>query len=828
MVKCQHCGTSNRADATYCNSCGYALKGATVVHPAASAARGASASPLHPTGRLPSQSRLAGCYVILRTIGQGGMAAVYQATDIRNNSQVAIKEMSQDSLAPSELQEALDSFVQEAELLMSLRHKGLPRVSGHFSEGSRHYLVMEYIEGTTLEQRQAAAGGKGLPEREVLAWAVQISDVLTYLHNRRPPIIFRDLKPANIMVTNSGRVKLIDFGIARVFVPGRTRDTQVLGTPGFAPPEQYGKAQTDPRADVYALGCTLYQLLSGYDPASTPFALPPLNTRNSSVSPYVQVAIERATKLDREARFRTAADFQRALMHPEGMYFRTGECAHSLRELVALCQAHPQEAAEHLYARRFDPWLSRWGERQAAKAVLTSTMRTSDQAAGLAAFLKEATAPPVSASSARSSSQTAHQRATQGQRAGQSSARSTATHAAASAAPSATASLVVVQPRTIDFGQLKSGQRGTVTITISGQNGANVNGQIIPPPTWITVDKTAFSGSSTLVQLTAETTRLAGPGKQYSSLQIITGTQHIYVPITAEIVRAPRTTTAPQSSASSATAAQPAVRMPKSAAPQAKFAAPPVGASPNLGFLGGLLLAGGLSVATLQFVPSLLAIWQPGLLVGAPLMLALLALMTLAALPGALIGSGGKSWQGRIKTTLAGGLIGLVAVLAAAHNVLLSDITLPKAAVGMTLPKTLNDPWTAGFFPWASTVSFDGHTGLKGTLLLAVAIVSLGAALGAERFYSNIMLRIGAFFRRYSALFSTLAGIAGGAVGAGLLVHQWPPLIPISVVTGAILGGVICSRVNQMVENLSRSRYLNSYRRSAKAQAGRPRTRGYP
>ena len=303
MVKCQHCGTPNRSDAAYCNSCGYALKGASVVHPAASAARGRTASPLHPTGRLPAQSRLAGVYVISGAVGQGGMAAVYQATDIRNNAPVAIKEMSQDSLAPSELQEALDGFVQEAELLMGLRHKGLPRVSGHFSEGSRHYLVMEYIEGKTLEQRQTSAGGKGLPESDVLTWADQICDVLTYLHNRRPPIIFRDLKPANIMVTAHGRIKLIDFGIARVFVPGRARDTQVLGTPGFAPPEQYGKAQTDPRADVYALGCTLYQLLTGYDPASTPFALPPLNSRAPTISPHVQVAIERATKLDRESRY---------------------------------------------------------------------------------------------------------------------------------------------------------------------------------------------------------------------------------------------------------------------------------------------------------------------------------------------------------------------------------------------------------------------------------------------------------------------------------------------------------------------------------------------
>jgi hypothetical protein len=163
-------------------------------------------------------------------------------------------------------------------------------------------------------------------------------------------------------------------------------------------------------------------------------------------------------------------------------------------------------------------------------------MRTTDQAAGLAAFLKEAQAPAVAAStSAASARQNAQARPAHSAQ----SARGTTTHAAASAAPSATASLVTVQPRTIDFGQLKSGQRGTVSITIRGQNGASVNGQIISPHPWITLDRQSFSGSSTLVQLTAETSRIAAKGKQYSSLQIVTGAQHIYVPITAEIVRAP-------------------------------------------------------------------------------------------------------------------------------------------------------------------------------------------------------------------------------------------------------------------------------------------------
>ncbi len=314
MLTCQYCRTANRRSAMYCNSCGGLLKGgapsasAQVAHP--------TPRPTNATGRLLPQTRLAGCYLILRNVGQGGMAAVYEALDTRNNVRVAIKEMSQDSLSSEELQEAMDSFRFEADTLMRLRHPNLPRVYGRFSEGARHYLVMDFIQGQTLEQRQEAAGGKALAENDVLAWAAQLCAVLGYLHIQRPPIIFRDLKPANIMVMANGQIKLIDFGIARVFDPGRTRDTQVLGTPGFAPPEQYGKAQTDARADIYALGCTLYQLLSGYDPATTPFALPPISSRNPSISPRVQQAIERATKLTREERFASADEFARALAAP--------------------------------------------------------------------------------------------------------------------------------------------------------------------------------------------------------------------------------------------------------------------------------------------------------------------------------------------------------------------------------------------------------------------------------------------------------------------------------------------------------------------------------
>ncbi|HKS71504.1 MAG TPA: hypothetical protein VJQ45_13855, partial [Ktedonobacterales bacterium] len=453
-----------------------------------------------------------------------------------------------------------------------------------------------------------------------------------------------------------------------------------------------------------------------------------------------------------------------------------------------------------------DPWLSKWGERQAVKAVLAATMRTTDQAAGLAAFLKEAQAPvAAAAASARQSTQA---RSAQ-------SARGTTTHAAASAAPSSTASLVTVQPRTIDFGQLKSGQRGTVSITIRGQNGASVNGQIISPHPWITLDRQSFSGSSTLVRLTAETSRIAATGKQYSSLQIETGAQHIYVPITAEIVRAPRATTAPQSSASYATQVHAAV----AANAQVKHAAPPLGRPLNLGFLGALLLAMGLAVTTLALLPSLLALWAPGLFVGAPLMLALLALTALIATPGALIGSGGRGWPGRFNTTLAGAAIGFLIALATVHTVLLAGFTLPKQAPALP---------TLGQSAWSAPHLFTDHPALTGALLLAAAMISLGAALGAERFYSGIMLRIGAFIRRFSGFFWVVTGIIAGGAGAWWLVRDLPWLLPVAVVTGSVIGGILGDRINRITMSLSKSRHLNQHLRSLRAQAGRPRTKGYP
>ena len=258
---------------------------------------------------------LQGRYRIVRTLGVGGMGAVYLAHDTRlANRAVAVKEMVPDPTAsPAEQAQAQQQFQQEASMLASLDHPNLPRVYDYFTEGGKHYLVMDYIEGETLEDILTRTSGF-LPESQVLNWATQLCDVLTYLHSRYPPVIFRDLKPGNIMLDRSGTVKLIDFGIARLFKPGKPTDTVVFGTAGYAPPEQYGRGQTDARSDIYALGATLHHLLTKHDPAQTPFSFPPVRSLNPSVSPHVEAAIMKALAQDRSHRFQTASEMKQAIL----------------------------------------------------------------------------------------------------------------------------------------------------------------------------------------------------------------------------------------------------------------------------------------------------------------------------------------------------------------------------------------------------------------------------------------------------------------------------------------------------------------------------------
>jgi serine/threonine protein kinase len=269
------------------------------------------------TGKLAPQSILHQRYLILGQAGRGGMSAVYQAVDTQfGNHHVAIKEMSQGNLSMNEMAEATARFQQEAELLSSLHHPNLPTIYDGFSEDGRSFLVMEYIDGKTLLQMLKDTGGQPLPVANVLDYAIQLCDVLIYLHSHNPPIIFRDLKPANVMVKGAGHVMLIDFGIARFFKEGQAQDTVFLGSPGYAPPEQHGTSQTNPRSDLYALGATLHCCLTGRDPfhARDRFAFPPVQQMNPLVPLELDQLIQRMVSLDEQQRPNSALEVRQALL----------------------------------------------------------------------------------------------------------------------------------------------------------------------------------------------------------------------------------------------------------------------------------------------------------------------------------------------------------------------------------------------------------------------------------------------------------------------------------------------------------------------------------
>ena len=246
------------------------------------------------------------------------MGTVYLVEDQQlYGKQWALKEMVF-SAAFEDQATAINQFRQEARVLVGLSHPNLPHIVAVFSENNREYLVMEYVQGQSLQQTLARYPN-GIPQEQVLPWSQQLCDVLVYLHSQKPPIIYRDLKPSNIMVTDQGWVMLIDFGIARFFNPNKQRDTVEIGTAGYAPPEQYGRGQTDARSDVFSLAATLHYLLSGQDPSSQPFRFQPLDQLSLGIDPRVSQAIDRALAYDPKDRFQAAADFKAALdVRPTG------------------------------------------------------------------------------------------------------------------------------------------------------------------------------------------------------------------------------------------------------------------------------------------------------------------------------------------------------------------------------------------------------------------------------------------------------------------------------------------------------------------------------
>ena len=253
-----------------------------------------------------------GRYRVTKAIGGGGMKLVYLAEDLRLAARpCALAEMVDSFTSPDAQKQAVAAFQREADMLAQLSNEHIPRVFDRFSEANHHYLVMEYIDGITLEDELRRNGGKIKPER-VIAIAVQVLDTLEYLHNLSPPVIYRDLKPSNLMLTADGQAKLIDFGIARHFQP--LTNATMIGTQGYAPPEQY-RGRVETRSDLYALGATMHHALSGRDPAAEPpFSFPPLRKLCPGLDPNLATIVDEALAYDVINRPRDAGEFKRRLL----------------------------------------------------------------------------------------------------------------------------------------------------------------------------------------------------------------------------------------------------------------------------------------------------------------------------------------------------------------------------------------------------------------------------------------------------------------------------------------------------------------------------------
>lgn len=260
---------------------------------------------------------LQGRYKILSLIGKGGMGFVYKVFGLRLNKELAMKEMYDHFVDPTDREKIIKQFQNEAETMAKLNHPGIPRILDTFEENSRNYLVMEFVEGNTLEQ-VVMENPQYLMEEQVMKWTEQILDIMDYLHNRPDPVIIRDLKPANIMLEATGKIKIIDFGIAKIFDPkdGTVTAIKGSGSAGFAPPEQYGSGGTDHRSDIYALGVTLYYLLSKIIIADSVDrilqggeVLPPSHY-NPLVTPATDSLIFRMIELKPDDRFQNVAEIR--------------------------------------------------------------------------------------------------------------------------------------------------------------------------------------------------------------------------------------------------------------------------------------------------------------------------------------------------------------------------------------------------------------------------------------------------------------------------------------------------------------------------------------
>lgn len=253
-----------------------------------------------------------GKYKILNKIGQGGMSVVYLAMNERANKQWAIKEVRKDGVKDYDV--VRQGLIAETDILKRLNHPHLPSIIDVIDRDDTFLIVMDYIEGKSLDHWLKKDGAQ--PQEKVVEWAKQICDVLGYLHSRKPPIIYRDLKPANVMLKPDGQIMIIDFGTAREFKETSIEDTSCLGTQGYAAPEQYGgHGQTDARTDIYTLGATMYHLLTGHNPSLPPYEMYPIRRWNPALSSSLEKIVLKCTQRNPNDRYQNCAELMYALEH---------------------------------------------------------------------------------------------------------------------------------------------------------------------------------------------------------------------------------------------------------------------------------------------------------------------------------------------------------------------------------------------------------------------------------------------------------------------------------------------------------------------------------
>lgn len=255
-----------------------------------------------------------GKYKILNKVGQGGMSVVYLAMNEKANKQWAVKEVRKDGVLNFE--SVKQGLVAETDILKRLSHPNLPSIIDVIDTDESFIIIMDYIQGNSLSRALEEYGAQ--PQDQVIEWAKQLCDVLGYLHSRTPPIIYRDMKPANIMLKPDGTVTLIDFGTAREYKEKNLADTTCLGTVGYAAPEQFGgMGQTDAKTDIYCLGATLYHLVTGMNPCEPPYEIKPIRQINPTLSSGLERIILKCTQRDPNDRYQSAAELMYALEHYE-------------------------------------------------------------------------------------------------------------------------------------------------------------------------------------------------------------------------------------------------------------------------------------------------------------------------------------------------------------------------------------------------------------------------------------------------------------------------------------------------------------------------------